>query len=371
MADLPKHRFFRRIPLGCRIVGCLLLSVPCAAVSIFVLFISLLSPPASPVSTATLPPDFLKGITFESWLHGEFLTTNADETLAQIVLSMGADWIALIVKCQQATLTSTTINCDANAATATDEELAHVIDYAHSLGLKVMFKPHVDMANPMDGRHNINFGADESAWKAWFASYTDFITHYAALAQEYGADYFVVGTELWGTISRADEWRAVIRAVQEVYAGPLTYAALAYVEPWQISWWDALDSIGVDAYYLLSLSNQPTLEQSKLGLQPAVFLLDQLAARWQKPVIFTELGYLSVDGTNRLPGYWWLDGPTDPQEQADAYEAVFQTFGGKSWWKGMFLWSLDTNPSQGGLEDRSYTPHGKPAEDVIRRYYGA
>jgi hypothetical protein len=174
---------------------------------------------------------------------------------------------------------------------------------------------------------------------------------------------------LWGTSSRADDWRALIRAVRDVYDGPLTYAALTYFEPWQISWWDALDSIGIDAYYLLTLSNQPTLEQMKLGLQPAAFLLDQLAARWQMPIIFTEVGYMSVDGSNRLPGHWQLDGPTDPQEQADCYQAIFEVFSGKSWWKGVYWWSLDTNPNQGGLADRSYSPHGKPAETILRRYF--
>jgi len=364
-----KRAFFRRIPRGCRVAGCLILGVPCAIVDVFLLFISVISPPPSPANTTPLPPDFHKGITYESWWHGEFSSANADLVLTNIIQPMGANWIALIVKCQQATLVSTEITCNTDAATATDDDLRHVIERAHSLGIKVMLKPHLDMANPADGRHNINFGGDKTAWKAWFASYTTFITHYAALAQETGADYFVVGTELWGTSSRADDWRAVVNAVRAVYDGPLTYAALTYFEPWQISWWDALDSIGIDAYYLLTLSNQPTIEQMKLGLGPIAFMLDQLASRWNMPVIFTEIGYLSVDGANRLPGDWALDGATDPQEQADAYQAVFEVFSSKSWWKGAYWWSLDTNPQQGGLADRSYTPRGKPAEMILQRYY--
>lgn len=364
----PKQRFLSRIPRGCRAAGCLMLIVPCSIVVLFALFISLISPPASAPVVPALPPDFLKGITYESWWSGEFSSANSDQTLSNIVQPIGADWIALIVKCHQATLTSTAITCN-DPSTATDDDLIHVIDYAHKLGIKVMLKPHIDMANPNDGRNNINFGGDESAWKAWFASYTAFITHYAKLAAQTGVDYFVVGTELWGTSSRADDWRAVIRAVRADYDGPLTYAALTYAEPWQISWWDAIDSIGVDAYFLLTLTNQPTVEQMKLGLQPAAFLLDRLAARWQMPIVFTEVGYMSVDGTNRLPGVWQLDGPTDPQEQADAYRAMFEVFSGKSWWKGAFWWSLDTNPNQSGLEDRGYSPHGKPAEDVLRAWY--
>ncbi|MBZ0286928.1 MAG: hypothetical protein K8I30_04895, partial [Anaerolineae bacterium] len=351
--------FYRRIPRGCRIAGCLMLVVPCGIVGLFALFISFLSPPPAPPVTPALPPDFLKGITYESWWSGEFSSANSDETLSQIVQPMGADWIALIVKCQQATLTSTEIVCT-NPATATDDDLRHVIEQAHELGIKVMLKPHIDLANPADGRNNIAFGSDEVAWQAWFASYTTFITHYAKLAQDTGADYFVVGTELWGTSSREAEWRGVIRSIKAVYDGPLTYAALTYAEPWQMGWWDMMDSIGIDAYYLLTLTHQPTVEQMKLGLQPSALLLDLLAARWQKPILFTEVGYLSVDGTNRLPGVWQLDGVTDHQEQADAYRAIFEVFSAKSWWKGAFWWSLDTNPEQGGLQDRGYSPHGKP-----------
>ena len=366
---LPTKRcFLRRIPRGCRIAGCMILAVPCAIVGMFLLFISLISPPPAPTIAPALPPDFLKGITYESWWKDEFSSANSDETLSKIIQPMGANWIALIVKCHQATLTTTEITCT-DDSTATDDELIHVIEYAHKLGIKVMLKPHIDMANPNDGRHNINFGGNESAWKAWFTSYTELIRHYAKLARQTGADYFVIGTELWGTSSRADDWRAVIHAVRAVYDGPLTYAALTYIEPWQISWWDALDSIGIDAYYLLTLTDQPTIEQMKLGLQPAAFLLDQLAAHWHMPILFTEIGYMSVDGTNRLPGYWQLDGATDPQEQADAYRAIFEVFSGKSWWKGAFWWSLDTNPNQGGLEDRGYSPHGKPAEDILRVWY--
>jgi hypothetical protein len=364
----PKRYFLGRIPRGCRISGCLILVVPCSVIGVFALFISFLSPPPTPPVTPALPADFLKGITYESWWSGEFSSASSDETLAQIVQPMGADWIALIVKCHQATLTSTEITCT-NPSTATDEDLAHAIDSAHKLGIKVMLKPHIDLANPADGRNNIGFGRDETAWKAWFASYTTFITHYAKLAQDTGAEYFVVGTELWGTSSRESDWRAVIHSIKAVYDGPLTYAALTYAEPWQMVWWDMLDSIGIDAYYLLTLTHQPTVEQMKLGLQPSALLLDLLAARWQKPIIFTEVGYLSVDGTNRLPGVWQLDGVTDPQEQADAYQAIFEVFSTKSWWKGAFWWSLDTNPNQGGLEDRGYSPHGKPAEAILQRWY--
>lgn len=319
------------------------------------------------------PADFMKGITYESWWNGRFASAGSQRTLAEIVLPSGANWLAVVVKCFQETPTSTAIVCMPQRMTATDDELRHVIRRAHALGLKVMLKPHVDLHNlesAAEGRFKIGFGSDEAAWAAWFASYTRFITHYAALAQELGVEYFVVGTELWGTVHRAAEWRAVIQQVRAVYDGPLTYAALTYFEPLQISWWDALDAIGIDAYFTVTLSRAPTLAQMKLGWTPVTAYLSWMSSRWNKPIIITEIGYMSVDSTNILPGDWSLQGEIDHEEQALAYQAFFEAFQGQPWWQGVFWWSLSTDPHQGGAEDRSYSFHDKPAEAVLRRFFG-
>jgi hypothetical protein len=363
---------FRRIPLLCRIVGCLLLAIPCAVLSGILLVLGPLPPPAQPtLAAAVFSPGFHKGITYESWWNGEYASPNSDQTLAEVIQPTGADWIALIVKCHQETETSTTITCDTGRMSATDAELVHVIERAHSLGLKVMLKPHLDLSipDPASGRHHIGFSGDETAWRAWFKSYTDFITHYAALGQSTGAEYFVIGTELSATTHRESDWRAVVDAVRAVYSGKLTYAALTYLEPLRMAWWDALDAIGIDAYFLLSVTTTPTLEQLKLGWTPALILMERLAEQWNKPVILTEVGYMSVDGTNRVPGYWALEGAIDGDEQALAYQSVFEAFSGKPWWGGVYFWSYSTNPNQGGADDRGYSPHGKPAEDVLRRYF--
>jgi hypothetical protein len=365
MIIAPKRRY--RIP--CLVLALILLPV-CAALGGFLLLIGPFPPAGlAQVTPQPLPADFEKGITYESWLTGEFASENSDHTLSDIIQPLGANSIALIVKCAQAELISTQIDCHTSMS-ATDEELEHVIGKAHDLGLSVMLKPHVNLADPNHSRDQISFGRDEAGWRAWFGSYTAMLLHYAELAQRAKVEYLVLGTELQGTSGREADWRALIHKVREVYTGKLTYAALTYLEPWQINWWDELDAIGIDAYYLITLTDNPTPEQLRLGWQPISWMLDKLAARWNKPILFTEVGYLSVDGSNRLPGVWQLDGATDVEEQAQGYQAIFDVFSGKSWWKGAYWWSYDTNPNQGGPDDRSYTPHGKPAEDVLRRWYG-
>lgn len=370
MSQRPNSRHYRT----CRRVGCLLLILPCAMVGLFALFVSVVSPPVQALDAAiSFPPDFMKGISYESWWNGEFASANSDWTLEEIVVPTGANWVAVIVKCFQETNTSTDIQCLTDEATASDDELRHVIRRAHDLGLQVMLKPHIDLlylANSSGGRHYIGFGEDEAAWSAWFDSYTRFITHYASLAQEMNVEYFVVGTELWGTVQRENEWRMVIENVRANYDGPLTYAALTYFEPLEIGWWDELDAIGIDAYFTVTLTKNPTPEQLRLGWTPTVAYLNWLAQRWGKPIILTEVGYMSVDGTNMLPGDWSLQGEIDLQEQADAYQALFEAFQGQGWWRGVFWWSLSTDPNQGGPDDWAYSFHDKPAEAVLTRYFG-
>jgi hypothetical protein len=355
--------------------GCLISLFPCTVVGLFFLLIGPLSPPPFPeVSPAPFPANFMKGVTYESWWNGEFASARSDTTLKEKVLPLGANWIAVIVKCHQATLTATDIQCQTDKATATDDELRHVMSYAHELGFNVMLKPHLDLLdleNSSGGRHQISFGGDETKWGKWFESYTRFILHYARLAQELEVEAFTIGTELMGTTHRADDWRRIIRQIRRVYEGDLTYAALSYFEPLQITWWDELDYIGIDAYFTVTLTKNPTLAQMRLGWLPTSLYLDWLANRWKMPIIFTEIGYMSVDGATILPGDWSSPAPVDLEEQANAYRAVFETFQGKHWWRGVFWWSLDTKPDQGGRDDRSFTFLGKPAEQVIRRYYAS
>lgn len=281
---------------------------------------------------------------------------------------MGVNWITLLTTCYQEKITSTEIQCAIN--TPTDSDLTHAIQYAHSIGIRVMLKPHIDLSNdPGHWRGQINFGSDAAAWNKWFESYTNFITHYAALAQKTGADYFVVGTELSSTSGRADQWRAVINAVRDVYNGSLIYAA-NWDEVNSVSWWDAVDAIGVDAYYPLTPSNHPTVAQLKAAWGPVVSRLGQLSRKWDRSIVFTEIGYRSIDGANRAPYDYLVSQALDFQEQADCYQAVFDAFAGQDWWHGVFWWDWGINPMQGGSFDTDYTANNKPAEDILRVHYG-
>ena len=81
---------------------------------------------------------------------------------------------------------------------------------------------------------------------AWFASYNNFITKYAAMAQQEHVELFCVGCE-FKTLSHSQfqsNWTAVIGAIRTAYSGPLTYAANSNTlgdELFTVSFWPLLD----------------------------------------------------------------------------------------------------------------------------------
>jgi hypothetical protein len=308
-----------------------------------------------------------KGISYASWWSGEYSHPDADLALANLA-DTGADWIALVVTHYQDNISSTTIYT--TTSTPTDADLTHAITQAHSLGLKVMLKPHVDLENDPDhwrGEIGESFAGTE--WNTWFAAYQDFIYHYANLAQTHGADQFCIGTELSATQDREANWRAVISGIRGYYSGPLTYAA-NFGEV-SITWWDAVDYIGVDAYYELTDKNDPTIAEMKTAWQPHLTTLDTLASTWGKSIILTEVGFRSIDGANQQPWEWHSTGTIDLQEQADAYQATFESVYDQPWLAGLYWWTWETDLFQGGPCDNNYTPYDKPAEDTLRSWYGA
>ena len=63
------------------------------------------------------------------------------------------------------------------------------------------------------------------------------------------------------------QWRSVTAAVRREYSGLLTYAANPNEYP-HMTWWDALDMIGVNAYFSLSTADTPTVDDMVAGWQP-------------------------------------------------------------------------------------------------------
>lgn len=312
---------------------------------------------------------FQKGVAFTGYDRTCYEGENARLSL-RAIRATNANWISLLVTGYQNTASGTAIGFQ-DGETPTDASLAAVIQFSHGIGLKVMLKPHVDLLNdPGHYRGEIGPGFGETEWAAWFASYREFILHYAGLAASAGADVFCVGCELGTTVGHAAEWRGIIAEVRRVYRGPLVYADnLVETNPEAVGWWDAVDFIGEDAYPTLSEADNPSLEELLAGWLRFREKLQALAAKWNKPLIITEIGFRSIHGGAMNPWDWQRQGAVDLEVQSRCYEATFKAVWGQPWLAGVYWWQWAPDPADGGPGDAGYSPHGKPAELVLRAWY--
>lgn len=163
------------------------------------------------------------------------------------------------------------------------------IEEAHARGLKLLVVPHLAYwGSPFSWRGAITF-TEEAAWRRFFEGYGRFITTLAEATA--GADALCIGSELEGTVQRETEWRALVGEVRRRFPGPLCYGA-NWSEVERVRFWDLVDAIGVQAYFPLvtpgQTPDQPTLEASWARILGQMRTLSQ---RWNKPIVFTELGY--------------------------------------------------------------------------------
>ena len=333
--------------------------------------LALAAGPAAPVAAQPAPPSVQRGYSYAAYWNGLYSEPNADAALADL-RAMGVEWVSIVVTQYQDTINSTAIG--PTDGTPTDADVRHAIRAAHALGLSVMLKPHVDLWNdPNHWRGEIGPNFSNAQWNTWFASYQAMISHYAGLAAAEGVEQFAVGTELNTTVGREANWRAVIAAVRAAFPGTLTYAGDWTNAP-DVPWWDALDLIGVDAYYPLAAAgnNTPTKAQLVAAWQPLLADLAALStANGGKRILFTEVGYRSQNGAAQHPWEWQSGGAVDLAEQALLVEVAFEQVFDEPWFAGAYWWAWDPEPYQGGVCDNGYTVHDKPAEDIVRQWYGA
>ena len=211
--------------------------------------------------------------------------------------STGTDRVALAPTWYMSDASSNSVFSDP-AKTPTDASIEAAAERAGALGLDVVLKPHVDV---QDGtfRGEIN-PSDPSAW---FASYDQMVLHYAELAQRIDANALVIGTELTTMTPYEGDWRALIDQIRSVYDGKLTFAANWVDGAESINFWDALDFIGIDAYMPLQTpSADPSVAELLAAWGPYKTRMEALQSKWHEPIVFTELGYQSRQGTAARQG---------------------------------------------------------------------
>jgi hypothetical protein len=297
-----------------------------------------------------------------------------ERTLAETA-AQGATWIALTPFGRVHDLAGRGIDPRFEAPVSeTRAAIRASIREAHARGLHVFLVPHLWVESG-DWRAKIDPGSD-AGWAAWAASYRSFLLGWAHLAAEEHVELLSLGVELrsWVTTSRAPSFVSLAREVRKIYPGLLTYSA---------NWDDVdqtiilgeLDVVGINAFYPLADHEGATLAELLAGGESVRKKVHALAERWQKPVLFTEMGYTTRPDPAVKPWEWpdaMKDVKVDEEAQALAYFALLQPMTAEPDFAGFFVWRVYSDPDDVSQEaEWGFSPRAKLAGHVLKDAFSA
>jgi hypothetical protein len=269
----------------------------------------------------------------------------------------------------------------------------------------------------------------------WFESFRVYLDQYILIAKLGQADEFTLGAELYSmTVGIEDQWKQypygfpgrwleLLRYTRSklpdsrlmydinftddsVTAGGLQKAG-GEIERWRyrlvdlagttdpaqkaiwsdlVAFWTELDAVGIDMYRSLASPNDvlsPKLEPLTAALKQRAdsyasqldTILTEISVyvSVDKPIIFKEVGFRSVDKGFIDPFTYSGSGTYNELHQAAAFEALLQSFWAPNWpwFKGVVFWDLPIDPAKHGVGDLGFSPLGKPlTEQSVKKYFG-
>lgn len=322
-------------------------------------------PPEGPASRTHKALPFLRGISFSHEIRREGYGSDVGGEQLARMRALGATAVAVVPYAFTQAPDQPSVRYR-----GTDESDARIIRtfaQARRAGLRTMLKPQLWARGRFTG--DIVFAKDAD-FDRWFADYRRWMLHYARLAALEEADLLVIGTELGGVTRSTHQeaaWRGLIRDVRRIYPGPLTYAGNWANDFETLPFWETLDVLGLNMYYpLAGPGEKPRADSHRI--RELRTKLAALSRRHRKPILFTEVGYAANAAAAVEP--WKEDNaPPDPAMQARCYQVIFEAFYREPWLAGLFWWKWPSH-GQGSLRDVSFNPIGKPAFQVLERWYG-
>jgi len=236
--------------------------------------------------------------------------------------------------------------------------LTRPIVEAHARGLKIAIKPHLAYwRSPFSWRGEIAFKTD-AEWSRFWKDYERWIVKIAAACKD--ADGFIIGTELDLTLDHEAQWRHIIERVRAVTPAAISYAA-NWTDYQRVPFWDAVDAIGIQAYFPLSEDPRPSDEVLEAAWHERLAELRNFARRHNRKIVFTELGYNRSFKAAQFPWDDHSDGPEAAGFQERCLRMALQCIENDPEVVGVFLWKWFPNPHPVGRNFQLATPRLKRA----------
>jgi len=328
------------------------------------------------------------GVTFGFYAkNGYFSSSEAKQEIDEMAKT-NVNWVVLVVTVMQEHFHSTRQFRDFNN-TPNDLELKEIIDYIHTKGINVQLSPMLECFDGK-GRLGVTFPADCERipglvcdyCSRWFDSMKQRSVYYARIAEMTGCELFCLDSELDHIISFHEKWKDVIRAVRAVYSGPVTSCHTAHTGVIDFEkelsnkehWFYDLDALSISDYIKAADRPDMTAEEMAQNMIPERNKLRRIAALYQKPILFGEIGCTSSYGAAMHPSSYKSSSPYCEEEQANYLEAVMSVFTKEPWWHGLYWWKWDeqvarpwiVDPSKG---DKNITVRGKKAQAVMKKWF--
>lgn len=241
---------------------------------------------------------------------------------------------------------------------------------AKDQGLKVMLKPQIYIGGGWIG--DLNF-ENEKDWQNWEKQYRKYIFEYVDIAVKHQVEMLCIGTEINHSVEKRPQyWKTLISDIRKKYSGKLTYSA-NWDHYQKVSFWKDLDFVGISSYFPLTDDKNPLLNDLQQEWKPISKTLKSFSGKTGKKILFTEYGYMSVDGC--AGKVWEIEKNKDQLQinnkaQATAYDALWSSLSNETYWAGGFLWKwFPDGMGHEGYPEKDYTPQGKPAELIIKKWF--
>jgi hypothetical protein len=289
--------------------------------------------------------------------------------LLQEIARLGADHVELAVAWYQTDAESSEVY-EHPRLSAPEPTIRAAVRAARGLGLAVLLVPVLRLEAPADGDWRGTLRPLDRA--RWFASYGELLEELARLANAEGVEALGIGSELSSLDGDAEPWRPLVASVRQLFGGRLVYAGNWDHYP-EVAVYDLVDQIGLSGYFALAEPRDAVrrpigVEELELRWLAVRGSLETFARAHGRPLLLTEVGYLSQLGAAAWP---WAEGthrPVDLDEQRRCYEAFRRAWQDAPSWllAGAYFWNWY---GYGGPSSRGYTPRGKPAAEEIRRFF--
>ncbi len=253
-----------------------------------------------------------------------------------------------------------------NAGSENDEGVICSAYEAKKMGMITVLKPQIFAGDSWPGEIEM---LNEKDWGKFFDYYYRWIRHYAFLAEIHGMDVLCIGVEFTrATLTHEAEWRKMIQGLRGLFHGKLTYAANWGEEFENIAFWDELDFIGLNSYYPLSKNDNPADKELRDNFETVKVRIEKVYDRFKKPIVFTEIGFRSIDMPWKNP-HAEGDDSFNEEHQQRCYEIIFEGIDNQPWCKGILWWKFPSYLEYQGRENSAFTPNNKKAEATVRKWF--